>query len=204
MRAGKSQQQTERRECANRWHAKNVGWGETKDKIVKRRKCNSSSITASNLLTETVEQKLSLLRHGTRKRRERKRNYFFWKLNSREIMASAENCCQTSELWKGETFGKRNEKLTLRVQSNLHNPKRDAILKSISFNGFSLFFFVFCKKHIPLKPHRLCFILFMKTSGTVDLAKGTEREWDILKTHISNINLVLWIYELTALENRHF
>lgn len=71
------------------WHARNVEEKRSK-------KCNSSSITASNLLSETVEQKLNWLRHGTQKslRKEKKfcAGFFFFrsyrKFRSWEVMAS--------------------------------------------------------------------------------------------------------------------
>ena len=85
------------------------------------RKCNSSSITASNLLTETVEQKLSLLRHGTRKRRGRKRNFFGNAVREKLWLqlGIAVRGVEGGKVWK------RNEKLTLSAQNNLHSTARN-------------------------------------------------------------------------------
>lgn len=66
LRAGKLRSLAAKRECANRWHAKNV-----RNSRQTALKCNSSSITASNLLTETVEEEIKFTSTWNMERRKR-------------------------------------------------------------------------------------------------------------------------------------
>lgn len=75
-RANKSHSLAAKRECANRWHAKNVR---------NRKDCNSSSITASNLLTETVEEEIKFTSTWNMERRRREGREIFGKFRSRKL-----------------------------------------------------------------------------------------------------------------------
>lgn len=104
-------------------------WREKRSKRQhEKKKCNSSSITASNLLSETVEQKLNSLRHGTRKSLQKEKKFalvFFIfsyrKFHSWEVMASIWRFVSDPSSLSGG--GRRSErhkthkKLTLQVHT---------------------------------------------------------------------------------------
>lgn len=137
---------------------------------------------------------------NTRKKKKEKK--FFWKFCSLKIMAST-----LSGVGRGRSgdVSSSNKAPKWRIKT-ARSAKKSAqprnvtqFQKSISLRRMTSsppFFSLGSLKHIPFEPHRLYFILFMKTSGTVDRGGETiEREWEktqILKTHIWNINLALW------------
>lgn len=121
-----------KRERANRWHARNV----VKEKQHKR-KWISSSITASNLLTETVEKKLNLLRRGTQ------RNFFVFGVEGSLVR---ENYC--------ESWTSFPDELTLQVHAKRNkickSSKRDATLNQfLSLSPFIWNFLSFFSHSVP-------------------------------------------------------